>query len=217
MLSPSLFNLYTEGIFRGIDSLSGVKVGGTMINNLRYADDTALLGENKEDLNTLVLSVKTESEKLGLKMNIKKTKTMVISRKDITPKAKILIDGSEVEQVEKFLYLGQLITEDGRSDAEIKRRIGMAKSAFLNIKHLLTNCNISWRTRFRLLKCYVWSILTYGCETWTTKKSTENRINAFEMWCYRRMEKVSWKEKKSNESILREKGIKSTLMESTYT
>ena len=138
---------------------------------------------------------------------------MVVSRNSNIPKARVIVDNDEVEQVERFVYLGQMITDDGRSDTEIKRRVGLAKSAFLNMKNLLTSQAISWRTRIRLLKCYVWSLFTYGCETWTTKKSTEAKIKAFEMWCYRRMDRVSWKEKKSNENVLKDIGIKTTLLE----
>ena len=133
---------------------------------------------------------------------------MVIARRELVPKARLLIDGSEVEQVKRFVYLGQLISEDGRSDNEIKKRIQMAKMAFLNMKRILTNQIISGRTRFRLLKCYIWSLFLYGAETWTTKKSTEAQIDAFEMWCYRRMERISWKEMKTNEEVLRDIGMK---------
>jgi len=208
VLSPSLFNIYTEYIFRGLESMPGVKVGGRLINNLRYADDTALMAESSEDLQNLVTAVKNESAKLGLNINIKKTKSMVISRSELVPKARLLIDGTEVEQVKSFVYLGQLISEDGRSDNEIKKRIHLAKMAFLNMKKILINQDISGRTKFRLLKCYIWSLFLYGSETWTTKKSTEAKIEAFEMWCYRRMERVSWKEMKTNEEVLRDIGMK---------
>ena len=84
----------------------------------------------------------------------------------------------------------------------------MAKTAFFNMKKILTIQDISGKTRFRLLKCYIWSLFTYGAETWTTKKSTEDKIEAFEMWCYRRMERVSWKEMKTNEEVLKDIGMK---------
>ena len=106
VLSPSLFNIYTEYIFRGLESMPGVKVGGRLINNLRYADDTALMADSSEDLQNLVTAVKNESAKLGLNINIKKTKSMVISRSELVPKARLLIDGTEVEQVKSFVYLG---------------------------------------------------------------------------------------------------------------
>ena len=93
-------------------------------------------------------------------------------------------------------------------DNEIKKRIHLAKIAFLNMKKILINQDISGRTRFRLLKCYIWSLFSYGSETWTTKKSTEAKIEAFEMWCYRMMERVSWKEMKTNEEVLRDIGMK---------
>ena len=127
VLSPSLFNLYTEHIFRQIDELPGVKIGGRNINNLRYADDTVLLAETEEDLQKIVDQVKRESESFGLLMNAKKTKTMVFSKSSNPPNTRIHIEGKLIEKVQTFTYLGALMTEDGRSEKEIKRRINIAK------------------------------------------------------------------------------------------
>ena len=210
VLSPVLFNLYTEHIFRNIEGIPGLIVGGNIINNLRYADDTVLLAESATDLQNLVTIVKEKSEEVGLKMNIKKTKTMVISKRNTIPELDIRIDGKAVEQVSSFTYLGQLVTEDGRSEKEIKRRIGLAKSAFEQMKDILTYRRISLDTRLRLAKCYIWPKLTFACETWTLSKVLTRKINAFEMWTYRRIKRLSWKEKRSNKSILQDLGLKST-------
>ena len=181
VMSPCLFNLYTESIFRQIETAQGLKVGGHNINNLRYADDTVLLAENKEDLQKLLSMVNEESREKGLFMNAKKTKTMVITKQKEPIDIDIKIEECPVEQVKEFTYLGQLVTSDAKSDKEIKRRIMLAKNAFMKLKPILTNTNISIRTRMRCTKCYVWSIFLYGCETWTLTAQTEKRIEAFEM------------------------------------
>ncbi|GFR74625.1 endonuclease-reverse transcriptase [Elysia marginata] len=172
-----------------------------------------MLAENEDDLQKLVNIVKEESEKCGLFINIRKTKTMVISREKVVPQIDIKIDGEQVEHVEQvanFTYLGHWITEDGRSDQEVKRRIGMAKNTFSRMSKLLTNRRISFATRSRLTKCYVWSIFLHGFETWTLNASLERNIEALEMWLYCRMARISWKEKKKNKEVLEEIGLKHT-------
>ena len=129
-------------------------------------------------------------------MNIKKTKVMLLTKDTKEKKVSIHIDYKEVEQVQSFTYLGQLITEDGKSEGEIRSRIGLAKNAFSKRYKLLTNKNISLKTRLRLTKCYVWSLLTYSCDTWTLSKQMEAKIEAFEMWSYCRIMRISWKEMK---------------------
>ena len=210
VLSPLMFNLYTEHIFRKTEHIPGVKINGQNINNLRYADDTVLIAEDEDGLQNLVTAVKEESEKCGLLMNIKKTKVMAITKDAKETKINVQIDRKDVEQVQSFTYLGQLITDDGRSECEIRRRIGVAKTAFSKKHRLLTNRNISLETRLRLVKCYVWSQLMYACETWTLSKQMEAKLEAFEMWSYRRTMKISWKEKKSNAEVLKMIGVKST-------
>ena len=117
--SPTLFNLYTEKIFRHIINMKGVNVGGTNYNNLRYADDTALLAGNEKELSELISKINKAGKQFGMKINIKKTKTMVVSKKPNSPKINIAIDGEQIEQVASYMYLGSLITEDGRSEKEI--------------------------------------------------------------------------------------------------
>ncbi|GFR79149.1 endonuclease-reverse transcriptase [Elysia marginata] len=135
---------------------------------------------------------------------------MVISREKVIPLIDIKIDGERVEQVANFTYLGHWITKNGRSDQEVKRRIGMAKNTFLRMSKLLTNRRISFATRSRLTKCYVWSVFLYACETWTLNASLERNIEAREMWLYRRMARISWKEKKKSKEVLEEIGLKHT-------
>ena len=108
----------------------------------------------------------------------------------------------QIEQVRSFTYLGQLASENGKSDAEVKRRIAIAKIAFMKMKQTLCRNEIKLETRFRILKCYVWSTLLYGVETWTISDTLMKRITAFEMWTYRRMLKISWVERKTNTEVL---------------
>ena len=152
VLSPSLFNLYMEHIFRQIDELPGVKIGGRNINNLRYAE---LLAETEEDLQKTVDQVKRESESFGLLMNAKKTKTMVFSKSSNPPNTRIHIEGKLIENVQTFTYLAALMTKDGRSEKEIKRRINIAKRTFQQKSKLPTSHDLSYATKIRLVKCYI--------------------------------------------------------------
>lgn len=153
-----------------------------------------------------------ESERKGLKINIKKTFTMVITKQKEVPKCKILLNGREIEQVTYFKYLGSIITSDGRSDKDIITRIGMAKSAFMEMKQILTNKKILKETRLRVLRCYVWSVLLYGSETWNISKKIKKKLEAAEMWFYRRMLKVPWTDKRTNEEVLQMMEERRTLM-----
>ena len=130
--------------------------------------------------------------------------TMVISRHDTTPRLIIKIGGTTLNQVDKFKYLGTMISEDGRSDKEIRIRITQAKQSFIKLKTILTNKKLSFKTRERVLQCYVYPILMYGCEAWTITRTIEKRIDAAEMWFIRRMMKIPWVAKRTNKSILEE-------------
>ena len=203
VLSPCLFNLYTENIFREVGNDKGIKIGGRIINNLRYADDTVLLAETKEDLQHILNEVNSVGERYGMKMNATKTKTMVVCRKGDTPQIKIKIDGVEIEQVQQFKYLGQTISDNGRCDSEIIKRIEIARGAFNSLKGVLLSSNISLTTKKRIIKCYVWSTLLYGCETWTLTQTHINKLQAFEMWVYRKLKRIPWTDKVTNEEVLK--------------
>jgi hypothetical protein len=211
VLSPCLFNLYTEMIFRHIEEMEGVIVGGVSINNLRYADDTVLLAESEESLQDIMNEVNIAGKTFNMKMNAKKTKTMIITKKADKPKINTSIDGTCIEQVAQFPYLGQKITEDGRCEEEIKRRINIAKTTFSKMTKILTSRKINVETRKRILQCYVWSTLLYGAETWTISENMAKRLSALEMWCYRRMLRISWTEKITNEEVLQKAEIKKRL------
>ena len=202
VLSPDLFSLYSEVILREIEMVDGFNVGGHNINNIRYADDTVLIADSAEKLQMLVNAVNIASERRGLRINKGKTECMVVTKKNVTPDCPIQINQETIRKVEEFQYLGSFVTADARCDKEIKMRLGIAKKAFKKMKHLLTNSRISVQTRKRAIKTYVWSTLLYGCEAWTVSREMERRLEAMEMWCWRRMMRVSWTERRSNENIL---------------
>lgn len=212
IISPILFILYSEMIFRALEELKGVVVGGRNITNLRYADDTALLSESEENLQKIVDKVNEEGEKMGMSINVDKSKTMVITRygkENI--QVDITVDGKRLQQVDAFIYLGQLVTADGKCEGEIRRRMGIARTVFLNMREVLTSRNIRKKVKIRLVKCYVWSTLLYGVETWTISALMLKMINAFEMWCLRRVLKISWRDKIKNETVLKKAGCRREL------
>ena len=194
---------FTESIS---NSPIGIKVNGIPINNIRYADDTAILADNANDLQTLLDQVNEESERLGLKINIGKTKFMVISKNDI-PNTRISINGEDIEQVTQFKYLGCMINQKWDPDQEIRCRIEQARTTFLRLRTFISNKNLNLNLRYRMIKCYVWSVLLYGVETWTLKATSINKIEAFEMWTLRRMLSVSWVDRVRNEDILQRAGL----------
>ena len=212
VLSSSLFNLYTEKIFKEVEDMPGVNIGGMNINNLRYADDTSLLCLGPTDLQNLLHAVNEAGKPYGMEMNVIKTKTMVVSKSKATPQINITLEGRPIQQTMKMVYLGGLTTNDGKCEQEIKRRIELARTAFQNMSKVLTSRKINIQTRKRLLQCYVWSTLLYGSETWTLHKPTIKRLEAFEMWSYRRMMRISWTKHKTNEEVLRMANVKRSLI-----
>ena len=214
VLSPYLFNLFTELIFRVIENENeGVSIGGRRTSNLRYADDTGIMAESERELQTLANRVNEEGKYFGMKMNVKKTKTMVVSRKTEIPKVNITLDGQLVEQVTKFVYLGHLITQNGKCEEEIKRRIEIARKTFIKMRNVMTNLKLSVSVRLRFVKCYVWSTLLYGVEAWTISKRSQQHLEAFEMWTLRRMLRISWTRRVTNEEVLRLADTKRSLFD----
>jgi endonuclease/exonuclease/phosphatase family metal-dependent hydrolase len=213
VISPTAFNLYTEPIFRELEDNKGVVIGGMNVNNFRYVDDTVIVAETEEELQRTMDKANEEGQKRNMKINIKKTKVMVITKKTETPKVKITVDGKELEQVDNYIYLGHMITTDGKCDSEISRRIEMARSAFHSLTHVLTARKISLENKLKLTKCFVWSVLLYGMEAWSINKSMEKKLEAFEMWCYRRMLRISWKDKIKNEDVIKKMNVERRMME----
>ena len=169
ILSPCLFTLYAENIMRnaGLDETkAGVKTAGRNSNNLRYADDTTLMAESEEELKSLLMKVKEESEKVGLKLNIQKTKIMASS-----PITSWQIDGETMETVTDFIFLSSKITADGDCSHEIKRRLLLGIKAMTSLDSILTSRDITLPTKVRTVKAMVFPVVMYGCESWTIQKA----------------------------------------------
>ena len=211
VMSPVLFSIYGEIIMRQVSELEGISVGGKNLNNVRYADDTVLVADSMEKLQRLVERVNAAGEEMGLRINRKKTECMVMSKRN-APDCNISIGNESIKQVDKFKYLGSMLTEDGRSENEIRQRIGIAKNAFGKMKNMVTNRHVRIETRIRVIKAYIWATLLYGCETWTINKDMERKLEAFEVWCWRRMMRVSWTERRTNDSIFEEIGRERELL-----
>ena len=169
ILSPYLFNLYAEYIMRNAgleEAQAGIKIAGRNINNLRYADDTTLVAESEEELKSLLMEVKEESERIGLKLNIQKTKIMASG-----PITSLEIDGETVERVSDFIVWGSKITADGDCSHEIKGRLPLGRKAMTNLDSILKSRDITLPTKVRLVKAMVFQVVMYGCESWTVKKA----------------------------------------------
>ena len=163
----------------GLDEAQdGIKIAARNINNLRYADDTTLMAESKEELKNLLIKVKEKSEEVGVKLSIQKTKIMASGPITSWP-----IDGETVETVRDFIFLGSKITADGDCSHEIKRCLILGRNATTNLDSILKSRNITLPTNVCLVKAMVFPVVMYGCESWTAKKTEHQRIDAFEMWC----------------------------------
>ena len=180
----------------GLDEAqAGIKIAGRNINNLRHTDDTTLMAES-EELKSFLMKVKEESEKAGLKLNIQKTKIMASS-----PITSWQIDG---ETVTDFIFLGSKITADGDCSPEITRSLLLGREVMTNLDSILKSRDVTLPTKVRLVKATVFPVVMYGCENWTIKKAEHQSIDAFELWCWRRLLRVSWTARRSNQSILKE-------------
>ena len=144
----------------------GIKIAGRNINNLRYADDTTLMADSEEELKSLLMKVKEESEKVGLKPNIQKTKIMASG-----PITSWQIDGETVETVSEFIFGGSRITADGDCSHKIKRRLLLGRKVMTNLDSILKSRDITLPTKVRLVKAMVFPVVMYGCESWTVKKA----------------------------------------------
>jgi len=202
ILSPYLFNFYAEYIMKnaGVEEVqAGIKIAGRNIKNPRYADDTTLMAENEEELKSLLMKVKVESEKVDLKFNIQKTKIMTSG-----PITSWQIDGETVETVANFIFLGSNITADGDCSHEIEGSLLLGSRVLTNLDSILKSRDITLPTKVCLVKAMVSLVVMYGCESWTIKKAECQRIDAFELWCWKRLLRVPRTARRSNQSILKE-------------
>ena len=195
ILSPCFFNLYAEYIMRNAEleeAQAGIKIAVRSINNLRYADDTTLMAESEEELKSLLMKVKQESEKVGLNLNIQKTKIVASS-----PITSWEIDGETVETVSDFILGGSKITANDDCNHEIKRRLLLGRKVMTNLDSILKSRDITLPTKVCLVKAVfpvVFPVVMYGCKSWTLRKAEYQKIDALELWCWRRLLRVPWTE-----------------------
>ena len=175
------------------EAQAGIKTAGRNTNNLRNADDTTLMAESEEELKSLLMKVKEESEKVGLKLNIQKTKIMTSG-----PITSWETDGETVETVSDFIFLGSKMTAAGDCSHDIKRRLLLGRKITTSLDSIFKSRDITLPTKFCLVKGVVFPVVMYGCESWTVKKAECRRIDAFELWCWRRLLRVPWSARRSN-------------------
>ena len=206
ILSPCLFNFYAEYIIRNAEleeAQAGIKIARRNINNLRYADDTTLMAESEEELNSFLMKVKEESEKVGSKLNIQKMKIIASG-----PIISWEIDG---ETASDFILGGSKITADGNRSHEIKRHLLLGRKVMTNLDSIFKSRDITLPTKVHLVKSMVFPVVMYGCESWTVKKAESQRIDGFELWCWRRFLRVPWTARRSNQSISQEISLRYSL------
>ena len=179
------------------EAQAGIKIARRNINNLGCADDITLMAESKEELMSLLMKVKEGSEKVGLKLNIQKTKIMASS-----PITSRQTDGETMETVADFIFLCSEVIVDNDCSHEIKRRLLFGRKVMTNLNSILKSRDLIWPTKVHLVKAMVFPLATYGCESWTIKKAESWRIGVFELWCWRRLLRVPWTAHRSNQSIL---------------
>ena len=183
------------------ESQAGIKTAERNIDNLRYADDTILMAESEEELKSLLVMVKEESEKTGLKFNIKKKTKIMASGPIISWQ----IEGEKVEALTSFFFpLGFKITADGDCSHEIKRHLLLGRKATTNVNSVLRSRDVTLLTKVHIVKAMVFPVVTYRCESWTINKAELQRIDAFKLWFWRRLLRAPWTARRSNQSILKE-------------
>ena len=180
------------------EARAGIKIAEKNINNLRYADDATLTAQSEEEVKSLLMKVKEQSEKVGLKLNIQKTKIMASS-----PITSWQIDGETGETVSDFIFRGSKITADRDCSHEIKRRLLRGRKVMTNLDSILKSRDITLLTKVYLVKAMVFPVVMFGCESWTVKKAEHRKIDAFELWCWRRLLRVPWTARRSIQSILK--------------
>ena len=182
-----------------LETQVGIKIARRNINNLRYADDTTLMAESEEELKSLLMKVKVQSEKVGFKLNIRKTKIMASGPITLWER-----DGETVETMSDFIFLGSKITTDGDCSHEIKRRLLLGRKVMTNLDSIFKSRDVNLPTKVHLVKAMVFPVVMYGCESWTVKKAECRRTDAFELWCWRRLLRIPWTARRANQSILKE-------------
>ena len=184
------------------EAQAGIKIARRNINHLRYTDDATLMPEIEEELKSLLMRVKEESEKPGLKLNIQKTKIMVSG-----PITSSQVEREKVETVTHFLFLGSRITVDDDCSHEIRRCLLHGRKGMTNLDSVLNSKAIALPTKVCIEKAMSFPVVMYGCESWTVKKADHKRIDAFELWCWRRLLRDPWATQRSHQSNLKENSL----------
>ena len=193
---------YAEYITQNVrlgEAQARIRIDGRNINNLRCAHYTTLMSESEEELKSLLMKVKEDSEKTGLKLNVQKVKIMASG-----PITSWQMDGETMETVTDFIFLVFKITAGGDCNHEIKRRLLLGRKVMTNLDNILKNRDNTLLIKVCLVKAMVFPVVMYGCESWTIKKAESRRIDAFELWCWRRLLRVPWTARRSNQSVLKE-------------
>lgn len=186
-----------------LEERPGIVMGGRSIWNIRYADDTTMLTTSSEKCSVMGETLRTASERVGLKINRSKTQVMTVHGE-----GDVQIQGEVIEKVGKVKFLGSYITTDGESTVDIKCRIGCAKAVATSMTDVWKSRELSRRLKVQLAKSLVVSVALYACETWTLRKQEEVMIEAFEMWLWRRVLRVSWTERRTNEWVRDQIGVR---------
>ena len=181
------------------ESQAGIKIARRNISSLRYSDDTTLTTESKEELKSLLMKVKEDSEKAGLKLNIEKAKIMASGTTTSWQ-----IEGVKVEAMTDVLFVGSKVTADSDYSHEIRGSLLIERKAITNLENVVKSRDITLLTKVHMVKAMVFPIVTYGCESWTIKTVERARTDAFKLWCWRRLLKVPWTARRSNQSVLKE-------------
>ena len=200
VLSPYLFNLYSEYIMRqaNLEELDiGVRMGGRIINNLRYADATTLLAECKEELLQLVTSVIEKSTQAGLYLNLKKTKVMSTEEID-----EFEVDGENVGVVRDFAFLGAKIDDSGSCKGIFLRRLALGRAARTGLNKIWKDNDITITTKCRIVNALLFPVVLYGCESWTLSRAERRRIDSFELWCWRRLLRIPWTARRTIKKVV---------------
>jgi hypothetical protein len=199
-LSPILFNVYSQCLTKKtLKGCADFKIREQIIHTVKYADDLVLLAKEGKVLQDMIDKLTEIGRCCGMEMNVEKTKVMRISRQPFP--VKIMIDQKQLENVESFKYLCGILTNDGKCNSEIKSRIAMAKASF-NRKMALFTMTLDLKLRTKLVKCHIWSIALYCAATRTIRAVDQKQLESFEMWCWRRMEKIIWTDHVRNEELL---------------
>lgn len=186
----------------------GFRIGGWTISNLRYADDIILIATSPEELQELVNRVESAANEYGLQINASKTKVMTNTDRVL----KIFVASGELKQVDNFIYLGSKISSDAKCSDDIKSRLAMGMAVMVKLTKIWKNKSISTQTKLRLMKSLVWSVATYGCESWVLKKAEEKQIQSFENKCTRKLLRISWTLKLTTEQVYQLAGTSPELL-----